>query len=247
MNLSGLLVLINWYQASAREYLESQGFLCSVRSDNQEGLLRLLYGLLLLSKVVVCFLFKAVNQRTSWGELKFLEEIYTFRQQQMKNTLNMHHGNLSSDIVWRQTIPVGDEKSRDHYCCYARCVRFLERKNISRKGVYKSLFLLLLHREEYMSTADMVKIGGFWVNAAMFTLVLLRIAVNTASTARFKSRYYCLVRVFVLLALWSKVNTAIEAVSTASYARYWMTHTGRKFLDLVYMFSTGLMARILLV
>ncbi|GJZ53020.1 hypothetical protein Tco_0607905 [Tanacetum coccineum] len=65
------------------------------------------------------------------------------------------------------------------------------------EGVYRSLFLLLLHRKEYMSTADMVKIGGFWgtlcdyilillmylVNAAMFTLVLLRIAVNTASTA----------------------------------------------------------------
>ncbi|GJZ03993.1 hypothetical protein Tco_0537268 [Tanacetum coccineum] len=26
-------------------------------------------------------------------------------------------------------------KSRDHYCCCAHCVRFLERKNISRKGV----------------------------------------------------------------------------------------------------------------
>ncbi|GJV20698.1 hypothetical protein Tco_1369718 [Tanacetum coccineum] len=125
---------------------------------------------------------------------------------------------------------------QDHYYYYACCVRFLERKNISRKGVKRSrrvqeFFLLLLHREEYMSTADMLCdyiliLLMYLVNAAMFTLVLLRIAVNTASTARFKSRYYYFVRVFVLLvlkqfvllALWSKVNTAIEAVSTASCA-----------------------------
>ncbi|GJY65079.1 zf-CCHC domain-containing protein [Tanacetum coccineum] len=48
------------------------------------------------------------------------------------------------------------------------------------------------------------------------------LVVNTVqvifSTARFEKQ-------FVLLALWSKVNTAIEAVSTASSARYWITHT----------------------
>ncbi|GKE20049.1 hypothetical protein Tco_1431561, partial [Tanacetum coccineum] len=142
----------------------------------------------------------------------------------------------------RIQISDGLATSRDHYCCYARCVRFLERKNISRKGVKRSrsLFVLLLHREEYMSTADMVKIGGFWgmlcdyilillmylVNAAMFTLVLLRIAVNTASTARFKSRYYCWFMVLVLLAIsnWL-ILLGLNGINTASVVRYRMTHT----------------------
>ncbi|GJX60999.1 hypothetical protein Tco_0293899 [Tanacetum coccineum] len=79
--------------------------------------------------------------------------------------------------------------------------------DLGSQGVYRSLFLLLLHREEYMSTDDMVKIGGFWgmlcdyilillmylVNAAMFTLVLLRMAVNTA-------RYMYLVMLVIISA-----------------------------------------------
>ncbi|GKA27382.1 hypothetical protein Tco_0713550 [Tanacetum coccineum] len=49
------------------------------------------------------------------------------------------------------------------YSKAAVCFMFkaVTKKHQGTQGVYRSLFLLLLHREEYMSTADMVKIGGF--------------------------------------------------------------------------------------
>ncbi|GJR79472.1 hypothetical protein Tco_0150257 [Tanacetum coccineum] len=112
----------------------------------------------------------------------------------------VHNSSKDAHLSEASATIIGSNRVKRSLLLLCSLCLILGEEKHQQKGVKRSrsLFLLLLNHEEYMSTADMVKIGGFWgmlcdyilillmylVNAAMFTLVLLRIAINTVSTAR---------------------------------------------------------------